>query len=156
MTAVDSANSQWRKTFSRRTLKIRNGRNTARWPRTASRHTEIPAQLSQIVRGDIHESRGIDKIAAGLAHGFFHDSLLELEDSGFKASNARLPGFPREHRFGQIFRLDEFVLAKDERLFGWRFAGDARCRASRIASSAAELLRKIPARGGRGAGSNAG
>src|SRR5436190_20149108 len=87
------------------------------WPRTASRHTEIPAQLSQIVRGDIHDSRGIDKIAAGFVHGFFHDLLLELEDSGFKASNARLPGLPREHRFGQIFRLDEFVLAKDQRLF---------------------------------------
>jgi hypothetical protein len=55
--------------------------NTAACPRTASGHIEIPVQLAQIVRGDIHDSRGVDKIAAGFVHGFFHDLFLKLEDS---------------------------------------------------------------------------
>src|SRR3954471_24459386 len=75
--AEHSANPQWTKTFLRSTLQIHNGRKLSAmdekrpgWPRTASRHIEIPVQLSQIV------PRGIDKIAASFVHGFFQDLLL--------------------------------------------------------------------------------
>jgi hypothetical protein len=57
------------------------------WPRTTSRHTEIPVELSQIVRSDIHASRGIDKIASGIVH----ERIVEIDTwRGLKIVN---PGF---------------------------------------------------------------